>query len=135
MRNLLLVVLLLLLAIATFNWWSHGTFSLSAVGNIQAPAIDTSKARERGAEIGEKAAEVAGKIQGSVAEAELTSKIKAKMALDDNVRALSIDVTTSGSTVTLTGKVRSTMDRDRALMLARETAGVSRVVDRMDVTR
>ena len=38
-----------------------------------------------------------------------------------------------GEVVTLSGTVRSAAERDRALSLARETEGVSRVVNRLDV--
>lgn len=57
------------------------------------------------------------------------------MALDDSVKARAIDVTTTGSTVTLTGTVRSASERDRAVALARETAGVTAVVDRLEIGR
>jgi hyperosmotically inducible protein len=95
--------------------------------------IDTQKARERGAELGEKTAIAAGQIRDSVGEASLTGKIKAKMALDDTIRARAIDVSTEDSTVTLSGTVQSKAEHDRALALARETEGVSRVVDRLEV--
>ncbi|MBI4486994.1 MAG: BON domain-containing protein [Acidobacteria bacterium] len=64
-------------------------------------------------------------------DAAITTKIKAKMALDDLVKARSIHVTTEGSTVTLTGSVGSAAEHDRAVALARETAGVANVVDRL----
>ena len=51
------------------------------------------------------------------------------------VQARSIDVTTSGHVVTLSGSVRSTAERDRAIQLARETTGVTQVVDRLSVAR
>ena len=54
-------------------------------------------------------------------------------AVHDAVRALQIDVTTQGSTVTLSGRARSNVERERAVRLARETDGVSNVVDRIDV--
>ena len=55
--------------------------------------------------------------------------------LDDSVKSRSIDVTTNGSTVTLTGTVRSAAERDRAMALARETAGVTSVIDRLTFPR
>ena len=55
------------------------------------------------------------------------------MVLDDNIKARAIDVTTDGSTVTLSGTVRSVDEHDRAVRLARETAGVLHVVDRLRV--
>ena len=90
-------------------------------------AVD--RARERGAEIGEKAAIAAAKVEETVEEAALTTKIKAKMALDDSVKARAINVTTRGTTVTLSGTVESQTEHDRAMSLARETEGVTRVID------
>ena len=72
-------------------------------------------------------------MRETVGEAAITSKIKAKMALDDHVRSRSIDVSTSGSTVTLSGTVRTNDEHERAVRLARETNGVSNVIDRLDV--
>ena len=100
-----------------------------------APSIDTDKARQTGAAIGEKLATGAAEAEQAVGEAALTAKIKSKMALDDTVRALSIDVDTQGSMVTLTGFVRSEAERTRAVQLAKETAGVTAVTDHLVVGR
>jgi osmotically-inducible protein OsmY len=97
--------------------------------------IDVNAARERGAVVGEKVAVAAEKVKESTAEAALTSKIKAKMVLDDYVKARAIDVTTTGTTVTLAGSVRSMEEHDRAIRLANETAGVTRVVDRLSIAQ
>ena len=63
------------------------------------------------------------RLQGRrvVHDASITSKIVAKMALDDLVKARTIDVTTDGPIVTLSGRVHSQTERERALRLARET--------------
>lgn len=95
------------------------------------PAVDTSKARETGAKIGETVATGAAKAERALEEGSLTAKIKAKMALDDTVKALNIDVDTSGGTVTLSGSVHSQAERDKAVQLARETAGVTAVRDEL----
>ena len=58
--------------------------------------IDIQKAREQGAELGEKAAAATAKVEQTVEEAAITTKIKAKMALDDSVKARAIDVTKFG---------------------------------------
>jgi hyperosmotically inducible protein len=107
--------------------------------NARGPAIDeraraetsdtVERARERGAEIGEKAAVAGAKVEAALEETALTSKIKAKMALDDVVKARAINVTTHGTTVTLSGTVDSAAERDRAMSLARETDGVTQVID------
>jgi hypothetical protein len=138
MRAALLLIVLAIVAVVGFGYWPVRP---DVTRNTDRPAggitVDVDKARARGAEVGErvgeKAAVIAGTIRDAAAEASLTSKIKAKMALDDFVRARTIDVTTEGSTVTLTGTVRSAQEHDRAVALARETEGVGRVVDRIAV--
>jgi osmotically-inducible protein OsmY len=91
------------------------------------------KAREVGAEIGARTAQAADATRRAIEDGALTSKIKAKMALDDTVKALSLDVDTRAGVVTLTGTVRSDGERQRALALARETEGVTQVVDRLQL--
>jgi osmotically-inducible protein OsmY len=93
--------------------------------------VDTDKAREVGAEIGEKTALAAQQLKENAQEAAITAKIKAKMALDEMVKARAIDVTTDDSTVVLSGSVASAAERGRAVALARETSGVTEVVDRL----
>lgn len=105
------------------------------VGTTGAPVVDTDRAREAGAEIGEKVAAGASQAQRAVAEGSLTAKIKAKMALDDTIDADAIDVDTDGNVVTLSGRVGSEAARARAVQLARETEGVTSVVDRLSLSR
>lgn len=59
----------------------------------------------------------------------LTTKVKAKFAADDIVKASQIEVTTANGTVTLTGNVDSAQAKTRALELAKNTTGVTHVVD------
>jgi len=142
LRTLLILILLFAVGFVLLGYW-RGPASQKA-GDGRSPAIGTSgaidmeKARERGAEIGaaigEKAVVAGEKVKETLGEAELTAKIKAKMALDDSVKARAIDVTTNGSTVTLTGTVSSRAEHDRAVALARETKGVTRVVDSLRIT-
>jgi hyperosmotically inducible protein len=68
-----------------------------------------------------------------MSEGALTAKIKSKMALDDHVNARAINVDTSGSVVTMTGVVASADERDRAVRLARDTEGVTQVVERLHI--
>ena len=97
--------------------------------------IDTSRAREAGAQIGEAVATGASEAQRAAEHATITGKIKAKMALDDQVKALNIDIDTKGSVVTLSGLVGSETERKRAVDLARETDGVTSVVDHLTLAR
>ncbi|HSL22356.1 MAG TPA: BON domain-containing protein [Vicinamibacterales bacterium] len=106
-----------------------------AVGTTgqQEPAIDRSTARERGAQAGEKVADAGNRAAEFISDASLTAKIKSKMALDDTVKALQINVTTNDGTVTLSGDVNSEQEHQRALALARETKGVRHVTDQLRV--
>ena len=93
------------------------------------------RARELGKEVGERTEAAAEQTREAVAEGTITSKIKGKMALDETVNALDIRVETEGSTVTLSGVVATAAERDQALKLARETEGVTKVVDNLRVGR
>ncbi len=138
MRAILLAVLFIVVGFVAYVWWTGTSPHALFPGNSPAATtgtVDVSRAREQGAKLGEDAAKTAAAVREGVGEAAITSKIKAKMALDDSVRARSIDVSTTGSTVTLSGTVRSDAERERAVRLARETNGVSSVIDRLDVRR
>ena len=138
--RLVLVVIVVVGGAALYLGYWAGNRGTTAQPASSAPAttsgkIDTTKARERGAEIGEKTAVAASKVENTVAEASISAKIMSKMALDDSVKARSIRVSTDHSVVTLSGTVGSTAERDRAVALARETSGVTRVVDQLTVAR
>jgi len=136
-RAVLLIVVIVGAGAFLLGWWGAERTQPSdapreAVGTSGAA---TERAREVGAEVGERAAVAAGQARRSLAEGGITAKIKAKMALDDSVKALAIDVDTSGSTVTLSGTVDTAAQKARVLQLARETDGVKDVVDRVQVRR
>ncbi|MDQ3419258.1 MAG: BON domain-containing protein [Acidobacteriota bacterium] len=90
-------------------------------------------ARDAGTTAREKTSQAADATMRALEDGRLTTKIKAKMALDDSVKALDLNVDTKDTIVTLTGEVRSEAERQRALTLARETAGVTRVIDQLRV--
>jgi hyperosmotically inducible protein len=137
MRAMLVVLLFVAIGFLALGFWTGSRFNASRdtapqpVGTAGEASVE--KARERGAAIGEKAAVATQKVGETMEEAALTTKIKAKMVLDDLVKARQIDVTTEGSTVTVSGTVASRAEHERALSLVRETAGVSRVVDHLEV--
>ena len=130
----LIIVLVIVAAAAMYllGYWGTGPRGMAGATGT-AGRIDTGQARAAGAKVGEKTAEVANEAGAALAEGALTAKIKSKMALDDLVQARTIDVTTSGHVVTLGGTVRSAAERERALRIANETAGVTQVVDRLRV--
>jgi hypothetical protein len=142
MRMIRAILILLVLGVGAFvlmGYWTgapstgrtSGDRPASSVGT--SGAVDMEKARERGAQLGERAAIAAEKVKDTAHDATITTKIKAKMALDDSIKARSIDVSTDGSTVTLGGTIGSVAEHDRALALARETDGVTQVIDRLKV--
>ena len=138
-RGLLkLIVLLVVVAAAGmyFLGWNLGdrTVVVDDTGRTAGTAGQAAgKGRQVGAEVGEKVGQAAGTAGRALADGTLTAKIKSKMALDDTVKALNLNVDTVGGIVTLKGTVRSEAERDRALRLARETDGVTRVVDQLQV--
>jgi len=135
LRTFMLSLFIVLVVVVVYNyssgnaWW--GGPHERPVGTTGTVPIET--ARERGAEVGERVAIAAAKVKETAGEAALTSKIKAKMVLDDTIKARQIDVTTDRSTVTLSGTVGSVSEHDRAVQLARETAGITHVIDQLRV--
>jgi len=128
----LLTVVILLVAVGF--WLSRPSTSLSAPQPIgTSGTVDVQKARERGAKLGETLAVATNKVAETAQESAITAKVKAKMALDDSVKARRIDVTTNGSTVTLKGTVGSVAEHDRAVALARDTDGVTHVADMLTI--
>ena len=91
------------------------------------------RARAAGAEIGDKVAAGAQKAGETIEEASLIAKVKSKIALDDTLDGSHIQVTSDHGRVTLAGTTLNEAQHRRALDLARETAGVSTVVDRVSV--
>jgi osmotically-inducible protein OsmY len=134
--RLLLIVFVLVAIGAFFVGYRWGTPDLEPASDRPVGTtggVNTSRARETGAEIGEKVAIGANKAEQALGDAQLTAKIKSKMALDDRVSAINIDIDSDDGVVTLSGAVKSAAEHDRAVQLARETEGVKRVVDRLTV--
>ena len=122
------VVLILVAGVAAYalGYWQGG-------GAVTVPSADVVRgketAREVGAAVADKTRDLSVRAREAVGDGALTAKIKSKMALDDSVKALNIDVDTVDGVVRLTGTVQSQQERDKALALARETVGVKEVRD------
>ena len=133
-RTVFTLIVLAVIGVLAYNYWSGYGLTLRRSGptSIKADAM-----RDQGKAIVDKTAatvgEAATKLEHAVDEGSLTLKIKSKMALDDLVKARTINVDTTGSVVTLTGTVESNQERERAVRLARETAGVTNVLDKLQV--
>jgi len=136
LRLALLAVILVGVGGFFLGWWStsrSGAPIRDEVGTTGTDAVE--KARDTTAEMGDRAAAAASQAKTALEDGGLTAKIKSKMALDDTVKAYDIDVDTKNRVVTLTGTVNTEAQRERALLLARETEGVRNVVDRLKIVR
>jgi osmotically-inducible protein OsmY len=150
-RGLLKLLLLIVVVVAAgaflLGWWGSEDTRAGVVGTagdaVQTAGERTAAAAENAREkLGpaaetarNKAEEAAELTRKALAEGSLTAKIKAKMALDDHVNALKLDVDTVGTVVTVSGYVNSQAEKDRALELARDTAGVTQVIDKLSLKR
>ncbi len=134
-RAVILIVVLVAAAAFLLGWWGSGRVR-DADGPSQpvgTTGVNADKAREVGAKVGETAGQAADQARRALNDGAVTAKIKAKMALDDSIKALDIDVDTAGTTVTLSGVVATEAQRQRAVQLAKETEGVTQVIDQLRV--
>ena len=133
-RRLLMLAVLGVGGVAAFTYWSANDLP-----RVPRPAgvVEAAHARQYATRVANRAAtkasHVADKVGDTMDASALTLKIKSKMALDDRVNARAINVDTTGSVVTLSGTVVSATVRDRAARLARDTEGVTQVVDKLRV--
>lgn len=70
----------------------------------------------------------------TTSDATITAKVKTAFAADDLVKATKIDVDTMRGVVTLNGTVSSRAELEKALSIARNTAGVVGVKSNLTVT-
>ena len=66
-------------------------------------------------------------------DAEITAKIKAKLAADGDINPFNIDVDSNEGEVTLQGRVKKEETRTKAEHYARDTDGVKRVINLIKV--
>lgn len=126
------VVLVVVAGVAAYalGYWRAG-------GAVTMPTPDVAAgretAREVGAAVADKTRDLSARAREVAGDGALTAKIKSKMALDDSVKALNINVDTVDGVVQLTGTVQSQQEREKALALARDTVGVKEVRDGLTV--
>jgi len=70
----------------------------------------------------------------SQSDAGITTAVKSKLAADDTVKAYKVDVDTRNKVVTLSGDVDTSLQREHAVMIARNTKGVADVIDQLRVS-
>ncbi len=91
---------------------------------VNTAAVKTEAALENA---GDKARELAARVEKSAEEAAITASVKAELVKDPELSALKIDVDTSGSVVTLNGTAPTAKAADRAQRIAIATNGVTEV--------
>lgn len=132
---LVLVVLVVVGFVMGYRITAPGPAGPSAdrtIGTTGTNEMDA-RAREVGTTVRDRVAAGATEAQRALGNAALTSKIKAKMALDDTIKDVDVNVDTVDGVVTLRGTVHTEAERTRVIQLARETAGVTAVNDQLTV--
>ena len=133
-RRLVLLAIIGAGGVAAYNWSDTGWPLRSRAAAHEAAHVGQEAVRLANRAVA-KASVAATKVGGTMSDGALTAKIKSKMALDDRVKGRAINVDTSGSVVTMTGVVASADERERAVRLARDTEGVTQVVDRLHISK
>lgn len=96
------------------------------------PRLDPPKIPGSAAEVKDQAARAAARMDDTLADTTLTTKIKAKLALDDTLKGVAdVSVHTKDGIVTLSGTVGTPAAKQRVLQLAKETSGVKGVTDQL----
>lgn len=118
-RTLLLLVIVALVAAYFLGYLPQTATLFGSPRNV--PAAPSA------AELKDDAARAARRVDEGLSDAALTTKIKAKIALDDTLKQASVSVHTRDGVVTVSGTVPSAAMQARVLQLARETTGVKSV--------
>jgi hyperosmotically inducible protein len=66
-------------------------------------------------------------------DATITTRVKTMLLNDKEVDGSAIDVMTAGGVVTLSGRVSSAQERERAVAIARTAAGVTDVQSKLQI--
>lgn len=98
-------------------------------GDIEKELTQTGKVVRR------QMSEFGAAIADAASDTKVTTRVKAKFALDKELNGFSIGVTTTDGRVTLTGNVTTAKQISRAMMLALETEGVREVSSTLKVKR
>jgi osmotically-inducible protein OsmY len=70
-----------------------------------------------------------------VHDATLTASVKMALATNKGVKATDLNVDTRNSVVTLTGQVATQAEKQLALRIAKDTDGVRKVVDQIQIAK
>jgi hyperosmotically inducible protein len=101
----------------------------------EAIGVGADKTKEATEKAADKTAEKTRKAGSATSDAAITAAVKSELLGDGKTPGLDIDVDTDDGVVTLEGEVTTAAQRATALRLARETKGVTRVVDKITVAK
>lgn len=76
-----------------------------------------------------------GRGMGMMGDGNIAAAVKSRLMSDSTIGTLKIEVGAHDGIVSLSGSVRSTAEKERAIDLARQTSGVKRVDDQLEVGR
>lgn len=124
----LLVLIVIIIGGAYFLGYLPNTAGVLS----SAPRLDAPKIPASAAEVKDQAAKAASRMDDTLADTTLTTKIKAKLALDDTLKGVAdVSVHTKDGIVTLAGSVGTPAAKQRVLQLTKETSGVKGVTDQI----
>ena len=106
---------------------STGTAKPSTTERIADKASDATN------KVADKAGDMANKVAEATDDMATTTKVKTALLAEPGLKSLEISVDTKDGTVTLSGKVDSPDQRERAKQIAQSTGGVKGVVDNLTV--
>jgi hyperosmotically inducible periplasmic protein len=106
-----------------------------STGSAQPSATDriADKASDATNKMADKASETTNKVAAAADDMATTTKVKTALLAEPGLKSLEISVDTKDGTVTLSGKVDSADQRDRAKQIAQSTGGVKGVIDNLPV--
>jgi hyperosmotically inducible protein len=142
MRTILIIVLLIIVGYFLLQYANPKTKKNADTALKQASREAVEKTKQGYNELKQKAKEEkipekveqgAKQLEGLALDTRITAAIKAKMAADEQVKALNIDVDTKNGVVTLNGTVSSKAEAERAVAIAKEAEGVKSVTSHLVV--
>jgi osmotically-inducible protein OsmY len=74
-------------------------------------------------------------IRPATDDGSITTRVRTALLNDPQIAAQGINVAASGGVVTLSGRVRTAVERDRAVTVARQTTGVTDVRSELSVAQ
>jgi osmotically-inducible protein OsmY len=108
-------------------------FRASTLSGVMLALVTTASAGMLGALSGFTGCRTAEEARMQATDSTITSAVKARLASDGDVQPADIAVSAKEGVVTLKGRVKTGLARERAERDARETDGVRRVIDLVKV--